>query len=574
MHGKADTDLSTGEASALSDVIGPFISVIPVPFQAHGTLRQIIHRQAAFQNQSKPHYNIHPRIVRKFLRKLENEPLYPAIFNFIPDLDEQATCENNGLWRRMDDVVGLSVEHAIALNVFLTKDNIIKTELTANRKYMDYAHLDILARQIHALIDLVLRQPDAELSQVKSRLDADLLSVTPPNSETETNPAWTKSPTAWVDKNASLHPNWPAAEVVTSFEYDKMITRRWSYEQLRKAYQNVAALIQSTGCTKRSIAVCVERSLDVYAIILAIMRTGNTYLPIAEDLPHDRKLFLLKDSDAALLFTNKALSDSFSNISQSCQTVLVENINYLKRVDIRQHISSRPTDNAYLLYTSGSTGKPKGVLVSRGNLMSFIEAISHFISSHVDMHALQGKGKWLGMASYAFDVHLLEMFFTWRHGMSTVTAPRSMLLDGLELALQKLKVTHASFVPSLVDNAGLDPVNLPDLRYMSLGGEKITKKAINTWSRSHVALANAYGPTEVTIGCSFQRVKPDTNVRNVGFPLSYTVAHVLRFESEEYTLRGTSGELCLTGDLVANGCLLYTSPSPRDATLSRMPSSA
>ena len=26
--------------------------------------------------------------------------------------------------------------------------------------------------------------------------------------------------------------------------------------------------------------------------------------------------------------------------------------------------------------------------------------------------------------------------------------------------------------------------------------------------------------------------------------------------------------------LLANGCLLYTSPSPRDATLSRMPSSA
>ena len=28
------------------------------------------------------------------------------------------------------------------------------------------------------------------------------------------------------------------------------------------------------------------------------------------------------------------------------------------------------------------------------------------------------------------------------------------------------------------------------------------------------------------------------------------------------------------GDLVLRGCLLYTSPSPRDATLSRMPSSA
>ena len=534
-------------------MIGPLISVIPVPFQVYGTLRQTIQHQVTFQKRSKPHYGIHPRVIRKILRKPENEPLYPAIFNFIPDIEEQATCDNNSLLQRMDDVVGISVEHAIALNVFLTTDNTMKIELTANRKYMDHAHLDILARQIHAFLDLALHQPDAELSQIKNLLDTDLLSVTPSNSETGNNPAWTQNPAAWVDRNASLHPNWPAAEVVTSFEYDKMITRKWSYEQLRRAYQNVAALIQSVGCTKRSVAVCVERSLDVYAIILAIMSTGNTYLPIAEDLPHDRKLFLLRDSDAALLFINKSLSDRFSHIPQSCQTVLVETINFLKEVDIRQHISSQPADNAYLLYTSGSTGTPKGVLVSRGNLMSFIEAISRFISSHVDMPALQGKGKWLGMASYAFDVHLLEMFFTWRHGMSAVTAPRSMLLDSLELALQKLKVTHASFVPSLVDNAGLDPVNLPDLRYMSLGGEKITKKSIDTWSRSHVALANAYGPTEVTIGCCFQRVKPDTNVRNVGFPLSYTVAHVLRFASEEYTLRGTSGELCLIGDLIANG---------------------
>ena len=157
------------------------------------------------------------------------------------------------------------------------------------------------------------------------------------------------------------------------------------------------------------------------------------------------------------------------------------------------------------------------------------------------------------MASYAFDVHLLEMFFAWRHGMATVTASRYMLLDNLEVALQKLKATHASFVPSLVDNTGLNPVNLPNLRYMSLGGEKISKKAIATWSRSHVVLANAYGPTEVTIGCCFTRVKSATNVRNIGFPLSYTVAHVFRPGTTEYVLRGTSGELCLTGDLIATG---------------------
>ena len=37
---------------------------------------------------------------------------------------------------------------------------------------------------------------------------------------------------------------------------------------------------------------------------------------------------------------------------------------------------------------------------------------------------------------------------------------------------------------------------------------------------------------------------------------------------------GRSVSLSNDGSIVAIGCLLYTSPSPRDATLSRMPSSA
>lgn len=516
-------------------------------------MREVLQGQASFQKQSKAHCGIHPRIIRRVLGRPKHEALYPAIFNFIPDYDEQSNSDSSNLWRKMDDIVGLSVEHVIALNVLLKRDDTLKIEITANRHYMDHAHLDILARQIYGLLDLVLDNPDQGLNQLTNRMDRNLLSVTPTNDGISANVAWTQGPTEWVDRNAFTHPDWLAAEVISSFDNDHMHTGTWSYGQLRKAYQNVAAMINNAGCAKRSIAVCLERSLDIYPVILAIMSTGNIYLPIAEDLPRDRKRLLLRDSDAAILFTTVSLAADFSHISQSCRTLFVEDIDYSTAVEARTNTSPEPTDNAYLLYTSGSTGTPKGVLVSRGNLMSFIEAISHFISSHVGMPELGGRGKWLGMASYAFDVHLLEIFFAWRHGMATVTAPRAMLLDNLELALQKLKVTHASFVPSLVDNTGLDPANLPDLRYMSLGGEKITRKAIDTWSRSHVCLANAYGPTEVTIGCSFQTVKPDTNVRNIGFPLSYTVAHVLRFETEEYALRGTSGELCLTGDLVANG---------------------
>ncbi|KAL8650194.1 MAG: hypothetical protein Q9210_003968, partial [Variospora velana] len=545
-----ETWSARGDVPGLSDTVAPLVSVLPVPFQAQSSWREMLQRTSNFQQQSKDHRGVHPRSIRKILRRVDDEALYPAVFNFVPDFAEQRHDDHGALWREVDDVLGLSVEHAIAFNAIVSDHDVLQFDLTARKRFADREHLQVLGSQIDAFLDNMLDDPEGPLCQIPKQMPQTLVSVAPSRITSATNVALQQPPTEWVDRYAALHPDWIAAEVVESLDGNNVTSQKWSYEQLQKVYRNVAALISESGCRQRMIAVCLDRRLEGFAVILGIMSSGNTYLPIADDLPEERKSFLLQDSNAALLFTTRSL---VMNSPPTCRTILVEDLNYSKSVLPSSNIHPLPSENSYLLYTSGSTGSPKGVLVSRGNLTSFIEAISHFIGSYVDMEKLQGKGKWLGMASYAFDVHLLEMFFPWRHGMSTVTAARSMLLDNLELALQKLKVSHASFVPSLVDNAGLDPATLPDLRYMSLGGEKISKKAINTWARSHVVLANAYGPTEATIGCSFRRVEPTSNVRNIGYPLPYTVAHVLRPGRTEYALRGTSGELCVTGDLVANG---------------------
>ena len=63
---------------------------------------------------------------------------------------------------------------------------------------------------------------------------------------------------------------------------------------------------------------------------------------------------------------------------------------------------------------------------------------------------------------------------------------------------------------------------------------------------------------------------------NVGREMLNILAERL-FPVDELTAlasRRSLGTECSFGDKVLTTCLLYTSPSPRDATLSRMPSSA
>ncbi|KAL4907117.1 hypothetical protein BDW74DRAFT_175902 [Aspergillus multicolor] len=548
---------------SLESAVGPFISVVPVPFQAKKdiTVKEILAEQHRLTQQSWTHRSIHARDIRNALNRQRGDPLYPAVFNFHVLEEQKKNADLPTLWKELEDQIGLHVEHPMAFNAFQTANGDMTIEASSDSRIFSREHLRLFVRQIDALISEMLVSPDETFGNLVSRLQSDLRSLSNREVSHEVANSIYQAPTYWLERFADTNPDWTAVEVASSISTDGIEKEAMSYGALNSAANRVAAYLASLGYKNRIIGVCAGRTLGSYPIIVGIFKSGNTYLPIDESLPADRKAFLVQDAKCPIVFTELAHKDPFSGAPDTCRVECIDDETLQQYIagmpSTNQDYASHPDDTSYLLFTSGSTGKPKGVMVTRANLSSFIESISEFACTCApDTTTLGGKGRYLAQANRAFDPHLLEMFFPWRHGMATVTAPRAMILDDIGTTLAQWDITHASFVPSLVDQSGITPARCPKLRFMTVGGEKITQKVLDTWaSAPDVAIVNAYGPTEVTIGCTFAHINPSTNLRNIGPPLTACAAHVLIPGTMEYALRGQTGELCFSGNLVARGYL-------------------
>src|SRR4030095_2075199 len=111
------------------------------------------------------------------------------------------------------------------------------------------------------------------------------------------------------------------------------------------------------------VGVCLKRSADMVAAVLAVTKAGAAYVPLDPAYPKDRLAFMLDDTKAALVLTQWSLVDRLP--ADPARMVNLDRIEaelaQLPGTPLgRTHT---PEAVAYVIYTSGSTGKPKGVVV-------------------------------------------------------------------------------------------------------------------------------------------------------------------------------------------------------------------
>jgi natural product biosynthesis luciferase-like monooxygenase protein len=187
---------------------------------------------------------------------------------------------------------------------------------------------------------------------------------------------------------------------------------RWSYGDLDRRASQVACGLRQRGIGRGAVVgLHLDRSVEMLAALLGVLKTGAAYLPLDPTYPPDRLGFMLDDSAAALVLTQSHLDHDRPDVSTPF--IPVELLAEDPSAPPDAPVTIAPSDLAYLIYTSGSTGRPKGVMVEHGNVTSFFAAMDSRI-------AHDPPGVWLAVSSLSFDISVLELLWTVCRGFTVV----------------------------------------------------------------------------------------------------------------------------------------------------------
>lgn len=320
--------------------------------------------------------------------------------------------------------------------------------------------------------------------------------------------------------------------------------RHISYRELHAHSAAIQKLLlpliaeQSTSATP-VIGICMAKSPELFAGILAILGCGAIYLPLDPDQPLQRQQYILENAGAIVLLhdgTHPLATAEFSaldicGIEVGSSTPLL--VNPPVGIDAP----------CMALYTSGTTGQPKGVLLSQRNL-------SHFTAWYIEYVGLSERSQVLQFSTLSFDSSVIDIFPTLLCGAELVVATEDQRRDPLQLlALIQHGISHAFLPPALLS---ILPTDIPlGIDYVMTGGDVCEPDVINRLA-AQCSFHNLYGPTEATVLITAGQFQPGSSNRHLGRPIANSQVLILD-EQLQPVPDHTQGELYIVGPGVCLG---------------------
>ena len=404
--------------------------------------------------------------------------------------------------------------------------------------------IDRMQGHLRKLLEEIVENSNRPISELAMITDHELKLFAEWN-DTNTETTKVKSVIELFNEQVASAPQKPAL----SFQKEKI-----TYGELNRRANAVANyLLKSNPDKRHPIGLLAEPSLDMVVGILGILKAGWAYLPLDAHYPKKRLDFILKDSSATVVLTQKNLLSLLSDHSVSLRTI-DEIIASESSEEPILPIAIAGEDLAYVLYTSGSTGQPKGVCVTHKNLV-------YSTTARFDIYPDQ-PGSFLLMSSFSFDSSVAGIFWTLLAGGKLVLIPRrtEQDLNNLSEIFVSEEITHTLLLPTLYQTL---IKNLPKrvfdtFKTIIVAGEACPKVLCNEHFNllPDVELYNEYGPTEATVWATVYKTTPAESHLNVpiGKPISNCQIYILDENLNRVPI-GVSGELFIGGKGVAKGYL-------------------
>ncbi|MGH3377576.1 MAG: non-ribosomal peptide synthetase [Actinoallomurus sp.] len=320
-----------------------------------------------------------------------------------------------------------------------------------------------------------------------------------------------------------------------------------TYRELEARANQLAHHLAASGVRPGStVGVALERSLDLPAVFLGILKAGAVYVPLDTGYPADRLSYMIKNAGVTVLVTR-------SDVAGVPETDRMRVIRLDKDArSIGSHPTSRPEralspdDAAYVIYTSGSTGQPKGTSVTHRGIRNCALAQRELFRPAAEDTILQ-------FASPSFDASTFEFVLALACGARLCVVPRARLLPGPDLiaTARQYDVTLTVLPPTVL--GVLSPGDLPSVRALMVAGEACPPEVVAAWAPRH-AFYNLYGPTEASIWSTVARCDGTEHRPPIGSRVRGTTAHVLDARMRPVPI-GVPGELYVGGAGVARGYL-------------------
>ncbi len=380
-------------------------------------------------------------------------------------------------------------------------------------------------------------------------METDSTLQTPSSLDSATRSSRRSLVTDWLAKGLELNAGAPAVvfddTTLTHREFDELSNR-------------VARYLATRGVERGDrVGICLDRSIEMVAAVVGILKAGAAYVPLDPSYPTDRLAMMQEDARLRLLLAHSAHAERFPLAGDTLALWETEEAKVLCEPAEPLGIDIDPADVAYVIFTSGSTGRPKGIAMPH-------RALANLIEWQLERKTFNFGARVMQYSSISFDASFEEIGTALASGGALYLIsdpdrkdPRALLRALIDQRIERLYLPYVA-MRSMIEAAhvvGTYPLGLKEI--ITAGEQLRVDDGVRDFFKriEGSSLDNQYGPSETHVITAHllegdPRDWPD--LPPIGLTLKNNETYILD-EDLQPVGPGESGELYLAGLNLAHG---------------------